>query len=138
MTDGIESSEKVSRKVFRRFSPLIFILWILFVLYPNPLNLIIGIHRVLNLNADPGAVEYMRSDLPSAPVDIEKVVLARIPYRLIGRFTACLGIVPPLNKCWRKERGIAKAELFVTVSQAKTELDSKRVIFFRSFPLSRK
>jgi hypothetical protein len=81
MTDGIESSEKVSRKILQRFSPLIFILWILFALYPNPLNSIISIHRVLNFNADPGAVEYMLSDLTSAPVDIEKVVLARIPYR---------------------------------------------------------
>jgi hypothetical protein len=51
------------------------------VLYPNPLNSIISIHSVLNFNADPGAVEYMLSDLSSAPVDMEKVVLARIPYR---------------------------------------------------------
>jgi len=108
------------------------------VLYPNPLNSIISIDRVLNFNADPGPVEYMLSDLSSAPVDIEKVVLARIPYRHDWEVRACLGIVPPLNKCWRKERGIAKAELLLTVSQAKTELDSKRVVFFRSFPLSRK
>ena len=81
MTDGLERSEKVSRKVFRRYFPLIFILWILFVLYPNPLNLIISIQRVLNFDTDPGAVESMLNDLPSDPAAIEKAVLARIPYR---------------------------------------------------------
>ena len=81
MTDRLENPEKASRRVFRRYFPLIFVLWILFVLYPNPLNLIISIHRVLNFDANPGAVESMLKDLPADPVDIEKAVLARIPYR---------------------------------------------------------
>jgi len=81
MTNDIERAEKVSRRVFRRYFPLIFILWILFVLYPNPLNLIISIHRVFNFDADPGAVEFMLNDFPSDPVAIEKAVLARILYR---------------------------------------------------------
>jgi len=75
--DSLEVSENVFRRVFRRYFPLIFILWILFVLYPNPLNLINSIHRALNFDADPGAVEFMLNDFPSAPADIEKAVLAR-------------------------------------------------------------
>jgi hypothetical protein len=81
MTDSLEGSENVLRRIFRRYFPLIFVLWILFVLYPNPPNLIISIQRVLNLNADPGAVEFMLNDFPSDPVSIEKAVLAKIPYR---------------------------------------------------------
>ncbi len=81
MTDGLEGSENVFRRVFRRYFPLIFILWILLVLYPNPLNLIISIQRILNFDADPGTVEFMLNDFPSDPVAVEKAVLAGIPYR---------------------------------------------------------
>jgi hypothetical protein len=80
MTSGLEKSEKASRRVFRRYFPLIFILWIVFVLYPNPLNLIISIQRVINFDTDPAAVESILSDLPSDPGDIEKAVLAKIHY----------------------------------------------------------
>ena len=80
MTNGIKSPEKASRKVFRRYFALIFVLWILLVLYPNPANLVITIHRVLNFDADPGAVQSMLNDLPSDSTDIEKAVLARIHY----------------------------------------------------------
>ena len=81
MPDGLEGSENVFRRAFRRYFPLIVILWILFVLYPNPLNLIISIQRVLNFDADPGAVEFMLNDFPSDPIAVEKAVLAGIPYR---------------------------------------------------------
>jgi len=59
MPDSLKKSENVFRRAFRRYFPLIFILWIFFVLYPNPLNLINSIHRALNFDADPGAVEFM-------------------------------------------------------------------------------
>ena len=81
MTDDLVDSEKASRKVFRRYFPLILVLWILLVLYPNPANLVISIHRVLNFDANPGAVQSMLKDLPSDGADIEKAVLARIRYR---------------------------------------------------------
>jgi len=78
---SLEVSENAFRRAFRRYFPLIFILWIIFVLYPNPLNFVISLQRVFNFGADPGAVEFMLNDFPSDPVDIEKAVLAGIPYR---------------------------------------------------------
>jgi hypothetical protein len=121
MTNGIESSEKVSRKVFRRYFPLIFILWILFVLYPNPLNLIISIHRVFNLDADPGAVEYMLSDLPSDPVDIEKAILSRIPYCHDWEVYGMPWYCPTVEQVLEKGEGDCKARALVLASVLEAE-----------------
>ena len=116
MTDGLERFGKVSRKVFRRYFPLIFILWILFVLYPNPLNLIISIHRVVNFDADPVAVESMLSDLPSDPVDIEKAVLSRIPYRHDWELYSMPWYCPTIEQVLERGEGDCKARALVLAS----------------------
>jgi hypothetical protein len=121
MTDGLEKSEKVSKKVFRRYFPLIFILWILLVLYPNPLNLIISIHRVLNFDADPVAVESMLSDLPSNPVDIEKAVLAKIPYRHDWDVYSMPWYCPTIEQVLEKEEGDCKGRALVLASVLEAE-----------------
>jgi hypothetical protein len=81
MKNDPQGTEKAYRIIFRRYFPLIFILWIIFVLYPNPLNFIFSIERLRNFHADPGAVEFMLNEFPSDPVAIEKAVLTKIPYR---------------------------------------------------------
>jgi hypothetical protein len=121
MTDGLERSEKVSRKVFRRYFPLIFILWILFVLYPNPLNLIISIQRVLNFDADPGAVESMLSDLPSDPADIEKAVLARIPYHHDWEVYSMPWYCPTVEQVLERGEGDCKGRALVLASVLEAE-----------------
>jgi len=121
MKDGLERSEKASRKVFRRYFPLIFILWILFVLYPNPLNLIISIHRVFNLDADPGAVEFMLNDLPSDPVAIEQTVLARIPYRHDWEVYGMPWYCPTVEQVLEKGVGDCKARALVLASVLEAE-----------------
>jgi len=121
MMDGIERSEKVSRKIFRRYFPLIFILWILFVLYPNPANLIISIHRVLNFDADPGAVEFMLNDLPSDPEDIEKAVLAIIPYRHDWEVYGMPWYFPTIEKVLERGEGDCKARALVLASVLKAK-----------------
>lgn len=104
------------RRVFRRYFPLIFILWILFVLYPNPLNLIISIQRVLNLDADPNAVEFMLNDLPSDPVDIEKAVLARIPYCHDWEVYSMPWYCPTIEEVLERGEGDCKARALVLAS----------------------
>jgi hypothetical protein len=116
MKDGLERSEKVSRKVFRRYFPLIFILWILFVLYPNPLNLIFSIHRVLKFDADPGAVESILADFPSDPVDIEQAVLARIPYRHDWELYNMPWYFPTIEEALERGEGDCKARALVLAS----------------------
>ncbi|MDH4290998.1 MAG: hypothetical protein OEV56_00115, partial [Dehalococcoidia bacterium] len=107
--DGFESSEEVSRRVFRRYFPLIFILWILLVLYPNPLNLIVSIQRILNFDADPTAVEFMLNDLPSDPVDIEKGVLSIIQYRYDWEVYSMPWYCPTIEQILDKGEGDCKA-----------------------------
>jgi len=121
MSDGLKGSENVFRRVFRRYFPLIFILWILLVLYPNPLNLIISIQRVLNFNADPGAVESMLNDLPSDPADIEKAVLARISYRYDWELYGMPWYFPTVEEVLERGKGdcAARALVLASVLEAK-------------------
>jgi hypothetical protein len=116
MTDGFEKSEHVFRRVFRRYFPLIFILWILFVLYPNPLNLIISIQRVFNFDADPGAVQFMVNDFPSDPAAIEKAVLASIPYRYDWQLYGMPWYCPTVEQVLEKGGGDCKARALVLAS----------------------
>jgi len=127
MTDGLKKSENVFRRVFRRYFPLILILWILFVLYPNPLNLIISIQRVLNFDADPGAVEFMLNDLPSDPVDIEKAVLARISYHYDWELYGMPWYFPTVEEVLERGAGDCEARALVLASVLEAENISYQV-----------
>jgi hypothetical protein len=116
MIDSCESSEKAARRVFRRYFPLIFILWILFVLYPSPVNLIASVQRVLSFDADPGAVEFMLNDLPSEPAEIEKAVLAGIPYHCDWELYGMPWYCPTIKQVLERERGDCKARALVLAS----------------------
>jgi hypothetical protein len=125
MPGGLERSENVFRRIFRRYFPLIFILWILFVLYPNPLNLIISIHRALNLDADPGAVEFMLNDFPSDPAAIEKAVLAKIPYRCDWELYSMPWYCPTVEEVLERGEGDCKARALVLASV----LEAKNILY---------
>ena len=116
MTDSLEKSEKASRKVFRRYFPLMFVLWILLVLYPNPLNLIISIQRVLNFDADPGAVEFMLNDLPSDAADIERTVLTIVPYHHDWELYSMPWYCPTVEQVLERGEGDCKARALVLAS----------------------
>jgi hypothetical protein len=132
MIDGGRRSERVSRRVFRRYFPLMFILWIFFVLYPNPVDLIISIHRVLNFDADPGAVELVVNDFPSDPVDIEQAVLARIPYRHDWELYGMPWYCPTVEQVLEKGKGDCKARALVLASV----LEAKNITYqIRSSPM---
>jgi hypothetical protein len=132
MTDGLENSEKASRRVFRRYFPLILILWIVFVLYPNPLNLIISIQRVINFDTDPAAVESILSDLPSDPADIEKAVLAMIPYSHDWELYGMPWYCPTVEQVLAERKGDCKARALVLASV----LEARNVTYqVRSSPM---
>ena len=63
-----------------RTAPLI-ALWVFLVLYPNPFNLAVSVHRVFNPDIDPDAVESLLAGLPQEAEDIHREILLRIPYR---------------------------------------------------------
>jgi hypothetical protein len=121
MKGSLEKPEKASGRIFRRYFPLIFILWILFVLYPNPANLVVSIQRVLHFDADPDAVEFMLNDLPSDPVDIEKAVLSRIPYRHDWELYGMPWYCPTIEQVLERGAGDCKARALVLASALEAE-----------------
>jgi hypothetical protein len=121
ISNGLEKLENVSRRVFRRYFPLILILWILLVLYPNPFNLIISVQRLFNFDAEPEAVEFMLNDLPSAPVAIEEAVLTRIPYRHDWEVYGMPWYFPTIEKVLEQGEGDCKARALVLASVLKAK-----------------
>jgi len=117
MWDSSRPGRKIAgQKVFRRYFPLFIILWILVVLYPNPLNIIVSIQRAADLGVDPGAVEVMLDDLPSDPVAVEKAVLARIPYGYDWEVYGMPWYFPTVQEVLERERGDCKARALVLAS----------------------
>lgn len=106
----------LGRRIFQSYFPLLLVLWILFVLYPNPLNLPISIHRVFNLDIDPGAVESMAENFPSAPTAIEKTVLERIPYHYDWEVYSVPWYFPTVEEVLEKGEGDCKARALVLAS----------------------
>jgi hypothetical protein len=106
--------------------------WILFVLYPDPLNLMISIHRVLNFDADPNAVEFMVNNLSSDPVDIEEAVLAKIPYRHDWEVYGMPWYCPTTEQVLEKGEGDCKGRALVLASV----LEAKNITYqIRSSPM---
>ena len=111
-----ESTENAARRIFRRYFPLVLILWIIFVLYPNPLNFAFSIHRLRNFDADPGAVEFMLNDFPSDPVAIEKAVLTKIPYRHDWAVYGMPWYCPTIAQVLERQTGDCKSRALVLAS----------------------
>jgi len=116
MKDSLQKSEKASRRIYRRYFPLIIILWILLVLYPNPANLVFSIQRVLNFDAEPDAVEFMLNDFPSDPADIERAVLSRIPYRHDWELYGMPWYCPTIEQVLERGAGDCKGRALVLAS----------------------
>jgi hypothetical protein len=114
--DDFDVREHPLRRVFRSYFPVFLILWILFALYPNPLKLIISIQRVFNLDVEPGAVEFMLNDFPSAPAAIEEAVLARIPYHYDWELYGVPWYFPTIKEVLQKGKGDCKARALVLAS----------------------
>ena len=104
------------RRAFHRYFPLLLILWILFVLYPNPLNLITSVQRVFSPDVDPGAVKPLLEYFPSAPLAIEKTVMERIPYRYDWEVYGMPWYFPTVEKVLEKGEGDCKARALVLAS----------------------
>ena len=127
MPDGCVASKNTFRKIFRRLFPLILILWILFVLYPNPLNLVMSIHRFINPDVNPGAVEFMLNDLPSDPAAIEQAILAKISYRLDWELYGMPWYFPTVEETLERGKGDCKARALVIASVLKAKGISSQV-----------
>jgi len=98
-----------------RTAPLIG-LWVLLVLYPNPFNICISVHRVFNLDIDPVAVEPILEGLPTEPAAIEQEILRRIPYRYDWELHGMPWYFPRTEKIVENREGDCKARAVVLAS----------------------
>jgi len=104
------------RRIFQKYFPLLLILWIIFVLYPNPSKLIISVQRIFSPDIDPVAVEPVLCDLPSDPEATEKAVLERIPYGYDWEVYDVPWYFPTTAEVLHKEKGDCKARAIVLAS----------------------
>ncbi len=122
----------MATRIFLRYFPLILILWIVLVLYPNPANIVISIHRILNFDADPSAVEYMLDDLPSEPAEIERAILARVPYHRDWELYGMPWYCPTVKQVVQRGGGDCKGRALVLASV----LEAKNISYqIRSSPM---
>lgn len=104
-------------KIFQQYFPLLLILWILFVLYPNPSKLVISVQRIFSPDVDPVAVEPMLCVLPSTnPISTEKAVLERIPYCYDWEVYSVPWYFPTTAEVLQNKKGDCKARAIVLAS----------------------
>jgi hypothetical protein len=101
---------------FRRYFPLLALVWVLVVLYPNPLNLIVSLQRAFNPSIDPASVESLSRDLPSDPAAIENTVLQQIPYSYDWESYGMPWYVPTVEEVLERGEGDCKARTLVLAS----------------------
>ncbi len=106
----------VIKAFFHRYFPLLLALWILFVLYPNPLNLGISVHRLFSPAVEPGAVEPLLEALPSEPEAIEKAVLEQIPYHYDWEVYSMPWYFPTTEMVVENGRGDCKGRALILAS----------------------
>ncbi|MCK4580108.1 MAG: transglutaminase domain-containing protein [Dehalococcoidia bacterium] len=127
----VERSASVAR-VYRKYFPLILGLWVLFVLYPNPLNLVVSIQRIYSPDIDANAVEFVLEEFPSSPQAVEEMVLGRIPYSYDWEVHGMPWYFPTTERVLEKGRGDCKARAIVLASI----LEAKHIPYrFNSSPV---
>jgi hypothetical protein len=102
--------------IFYRCFPVLIALWVLFVLYPNPLRLAASVQRLASPGVDPAAVESLAASLPSDPAAIEEAVLERLPYRYDWEVYAMPWYFPTVNEALENGQGDCKARAIVLAS----------------------
>jgi hypothetical protein len=102
--------------IFCAFFPVLVALWILLVLYPNPLRLAASVQRLADPRVDPGAVQTLAESLPSEPAAIEKAVLDSVPYSYDWEVYAMPWYFPTVDEVLEKGRGDCKARAIVLAS----------------------
>ena len=104
---------RISRKV-RLLAGLLFVL---FVLYPNPLTLVRSIEHVLHPTIDPQAVAAVARTMPNDPRLIEQAVLTRVtPYAYDWQTSGAPWYFPTTREALVQHRGDCESRAMVLAS----------------------
>ncbi|MBM7616365.1 hypothetical protein [Alkaliphilus hydrothermalis] len=111
---------------------VIFLLWNLFVLYPNPYRLGVSIYRIFNPEINPSAIAHLLEDTPHDPKEIETYVLNIIPYQYDWQTYGVPFYFPKAEEVIAKGTGDCKSRFVVLASI----FEAKGIPYRQSFSLS--
>ncbi len=103
-------------RVFCLLFPLLLILWVLLVLYPNPVRLATSVQRLMDPGIDATAVESASASLPDDPAAIEDSVLESIPYGYDWQVYGMPWYFPTVREVLQKGEGDCKGRAIVLAS----------------------
>jgi hypothetical protein len=103
-------------RVFCRLFPLLLVLWVLLVLYPNPVKLVVSVQRLIDPGVDAPAVESVAADLPADPAAIEDSILESIPYGYDWEVYGIPWYFPTVDEVLQKRESDCKGRALVLAS----------------------
>lgn len=116
MTIGKRTGERGVARVFCILFPLLLVLWVLLVLYPNPSRLVLSMERLIDPGTNAAAVEAAAASLPSDPAAIESAVLRNVPYGYDWEVYGMPWYFPTVDEVLKKGTGDCKGRALVLAS----------------------
>jgi hypothetical protein len=113
---AVTTAKRGLGRVFPLLFPLLLILWVLLVLYPNPVRLATSVQRLVNPGIDTAAVESAAASLPDDPAAIEDSVLESIPYGYDWQVYGMPWYFPTVNEVMQAGEGDCKGRALVLAS----------------------
>lgn len=108
------------------------LVWVLFVLYPNPFQLGRSIQRILQPPVNPAEVSVLTEKAPENPRAIEEFVLETFPYQFDWQTYGMPWYFPTLEEALEKGTGDCKTRFIVLASI----FEAREIPYQLSFSLS--
>ena len=116
MRIGRRIGERGVARVFCLLFPLLLVLWVLLVLYPNPFRLVQSVERLIDPGTNAAAVEATAASFPSDPAAIESAVLQNMPYSYDWEAYGMPWYFPTVDEVLEKGTGDCKGRALVLAS----------------------
>lgn len=120
------------RHVKNRHLMLATALWVLFVLYPNPMNLGRSLHRVILPPVQPDKVQHLLAEAPHEAEALERYVLETFPYQYDWMTYSMPWYFPALEEALDRGTGDCKTRFIVLASL----FEARGIPYRLSFSLS--
>ena len=124
--------EKNAIPVKNRHLVMITLIWVLLVLYPNPLHLFRSIHRSWLPPVNPDGVLHLLNEAPTEAEPLERYVLQQFPYQYDWITYGMPWYFPTLEEALEKQAGDCKTRFIVLASL----FEAQKIPYRQSFSLS--
>ena len=109
----------VKNKAFRLSTVVFLFLWTLFTLYPQPIDLVKSIYRLISPPVNPyaeGLDFFFQSDLSESPSSLEKKVKSVIVYQYDWQTYNLPWYFPTIEEVLEKKAGDCKSQMLILAS----------------------